>query len=145
MGVQTFRYAASGGINTGLGFVIFYIGFKFIFREKPLDIGFYALEAHSAALILSFCICFPFGFFLMKYVVFSDSKMKGRVQLFRYLMIYVFNLGINYVLLRLFVENLKIYPVFAQVLTTCIIILFSYVAQRNFTFKIRNAEDEITG
>jgi putative flippase GtrA len=60
-------------------------------------------------------------------------------------MIYVFNLGINYVLLRLFVENLKIYPVFAQVLTTCIIILFSYVAQRNFTFKIRNAEDEITG
>ncbi|MEO6611314.1 MAG: GtrA family protein [Chitinophagaceae bacterium] len=145
MGLQTFRYAASGGINTGLGFIIFYIAFKFIFKEKPLDLGFYAFEAHSAALFLSFCICFPFGFFLMKYVVFSDSKMKGRVQLFRYLLIYVFNLGINYVLLRLFVENLKIYAVFAQILTTCIMIIFSYIAQRNFTFKIRNAEDEITG
>jgi len=145
VGLQTFRYAASGGINTGLGFVIFYIGFKFIFREKPVDLDFYVFEAHSAALFLSFCICFPVGFFLMKYVVFTDSKTKGRVQLFRYFMLYVFNLGINYVLLRLFVENLKIYPVFAQILTTCIIILFSYVAQRNFTFKIRNAEDEITG
>lgn len=145
MGLQTFRYAASGSFNTGLGFTIFYIGFKFIFKEKPVDLGFYVFEAHSAALFLSFLVCFPFGFFLMKYVVFSDSHMKGRVQLFRYFMLYVFNLGLNYVLLRLFVENLKIYPVFAQILTTCIIILFSYIAQRNFTFKIRNTEDEITG
>lgn len=145
MGLQTFRYAASGGVNTALGYIIFYIGFKFIFRERPVDLSFFALEAHSAALVLSFCICFPFGFFLMKYVVFSDSKMKGRVQLFRYFMLYVFNLGFNYILLRLFVESLHIYPTFAQIITTAIIILFSYVAQRNFTFKIRNTEDEITG
>ncbi len=144
IGLQTFRYATSGLGNTALGFVVFYVSFKFIFWEKPFDMGFYALEAHSAALILSFCISFPVGFFLMKYVVFSDSQMKGRVQLFRYFMIYAFNLGLNYVLLRLFVETLKIYPVFAQILTTVIIILFSYVAQRNFTFKIRSQEDELT-
>jgi putative flippase GtrA len=145
MGLQTFRYAASGGINTALGYIIFYIGFKFIFQEKPFDIGFLVLESHSAALLLSFCFCFPFGFFLMKYVVFSDSNMKGRVQLFRYFMLYIFNLGLNYVLLRLFVESLHIYPTFAQVITTVILVLFSYIAQRNFTFKIRNTEDEITG
>ncbi len=145
MGLQTFRYAASGGLNTGLGFIVFYIGFKFIFREHPVDLRLYVLEAHSAALFLSFCICFPFGFFLMKYVVFTDSTMKGRVQLFRYFMLYVFNLGLNYIFLRVFVETMKIYPVVAQIITTVIIILFSYVAQRNFTFKIRNAEDEITG
>lgn len=145
MGIQTFRYAASGGINTGLGFIIFYIGFKFLFREVPVDLGFYVFEAHSAALLLAFCFCFPFGFFLMKYVVFSDSKMKGKVQLFRYFMLYAFNLLLNYILLRLFVESLKVYPTFAQVITTIIIILFSYIAQRNFTFRIRNAEDEFTG
>jgi putative flippase GtrA len=145
MGLQTFRYAASGGVNTILGFIIFYIGFKFIFKEKPFDLGFYAFEAHSAALFLSFCFSFLFGFFLMKYVVFTDSTMKGKVQLFRYFMLYVFNLGFNYILLRLFVETLKIYPTFAQIITTCIIVLFSYVVQRNFTFKIRNQEDEITG
>ncbi len=145
MGLQTFRYAASGSINTALGFIIFYIGFKFIFREKPVDLGFYVFEAHSAALLLAFCISFPFGFFLMKYVVFNDSNMRGRVQLFRYFMIYLFNLGLNYILLKVFVENLNIYPTFAQIITTVIIILFSYIAQRNFTFKIRDAEDEITG
>ncbi len=145
MGLQTFRYAASGGINTALGYIIFYITFKFIFRALPVDLGFYVVEAHSAALLVSFCICFPFGFFLMKYVVFTDSKMKGRVQLFRYFMLYVFNLGFNYILLRLFVETLHVYPTIAQVITTAIIVLFSWVVQRNFTFKIRNTEDEITG
>jgi putative flippase GtrA len=145
IGLQTFRYAASGGVNTILGLAVFYIGFKFIFKAKPFDIGFYAFEAHSAALFLSFCFSFCFGFFLMKYVVFSDSTMKGKVQLFRYFMLYVFNLGLNYILLRLFVESFKIYPTFAQLITTGIIILFSYVVQRNFTFKIRNTEEEITG
>ncbi len=145
MGLQTYRYAASGGINTALGYIIFYIAFKFIFKGNPVDINMVVLEAHTAALILSFLICFPFGFFLMKYVVFSDSDMKGRVQLFRYFALYVFNLGLNYVLLRLFVETLKVYPTIAQIITTAIIILFSYIAQRNFTFRIRNAEDEIRG
>jgi putative flippase GtrA len=145
MGLQTFRYAASGGGNTVLGLLVFYISFKFIFKEKPFDLGFYAFEAHSAALFVSFCVSFCAGFFLMKYVVFSDSNMKGRVQLFRYFMLYLFNLGLNYVLLRLFVETLKVYPTFAQLITTAIIILFSYIVQRNFTFKIRNVEEEITG
>ncbi len=131
--------------NTLLGLLVFYISFKFIFKEKPFDIGFYAFEAHSAALFLSFCVSFPFGFFLTKYVVFSDSNMKGKIQLFRYFMLYVFNLALNYVLLRLFVETFKVYPTFAQLITIAIVILFSYVVQRNFTFKIRNVEEEITG
>ena len=145
MGIQTFRYAASGGANTLLGLAVFYTSFKFIFRAVPVDLGFYVFEAHSMALFLSFCVSFLFGFFLMKYVVFSDSKMKGRVQLFRYLLLYIFNLGINYVLLRLFVESFHVYPTIAQVITTVIIVLFSYIAQRNFTFRIRKTEDEITG
>lgn len=144
MSLQTFRYAASGSANTMLGFIIFYIGFKFIFKEKPVDLGFYVFEAHSASLLLAFCFSFPVGFFLMKYVVFSDSNMRGKVQLLRYFMLYLFNLGLNYILLRLFVEGLRIYPTFAQIITTFIIIFFSYIAQRNFTFKIRNAEDDIT-
>ena len=143
MGVQTFRYAASGAINTVLGYVLFYIAFKFVFRARPVDFDFYVFEAHSAALMVSFIFCFPFGFFLMKYVVFTDSKMKGRIQLLRYFALYLFNLGLNYILLKLFVESLQIYPTIAQVITTAIIIVFSYVAQRNFTFRIRNEEEEI--
>ena len=98
-----------------------------------------------AALFISFCITFPIGFFMSKYVVFSDSQMKGKVQLIRYFMICLFNLALNYILLKILVENAHIYPVFAQVLTTSIVVLFSYLAQRHFSFKANTAEEESTG
>jgi putative flippase GtrA len=143
MPLQTYRYAASGGINTVLGLALYYISFKFILKEQDLDLGFFAFKSHVAALFIAFCFSFPFGFFLMKYVVFSDSNMRGRIQLFRYFMLYVFNLLMNYLLLKLFVERFYIYPTIAQLITTALIIGFSYLAQRHFTFKIRDAEKDL--
>ncbi|HQW45001.1 MAG: GtrA family protein [Chitinophagaceae bacterium] len=141
MNLQTFRYAASGGGNTLLGLIIYYISYKYIFAEKVFKFDFYAFEGHIAALIVSFCITFPVGFFMSKYVVFNDSKMKGRIQLFRYFMICLFNLALNYLLLKVFVEKFNIYPVIAQVFTIAIVVAFSYVAQRNFSFKATPDED----
>lgn len=133
--IQTFRYAASGAGNTVLGLLTYYISYKYIFAEKEFDFGFYAFKGHIAALILSFCVTFPVGFFMAKYVVFSDSAMKGKVQLVRYLMVCLFNLALNYILLKIIVEKFYIYPVIAQILTICIVVVFSYIAQRNFSFK----------
>ena len=135
MPVQTFRYALTGAGNTLLGLTSFYITYKFILKGRHLDLGFYAFESHTFALIVSFIVSFIVGFFLMKYVVFDDSKIRGHVQIFRYLMVCLFNLVLNYLLLKVSVEIWNIYPVFAQIGTTIIVILFSYMAQRHFTFK----------
>lgn len=135
MNIQTFRYAASGGGNTLLGLLTYYISYKYIFAEKTFDIGFFAFKGHIAALILSFGVTFPVGFFLSKYVVFNDSNMKGRIQLFRYLMVCLFNLALNYILLKILVEAFHVYPVAAQGITICIVVVFSYIAQRNYSFK----------
>ena len=145
MNLQTFRYAASGGGNVLLGFLVYFIGFRYILQESDLHFGFYAFKAHVAALFLSFCITFPVGFFMSKYVVFSDSKIKGHIQLFRYFMICLFNLALNYILLKIFVERFSIYPVVAQVLTTAIVVVFSYLAQRHFSFKAAAVTEEAKG
>jgi putative flippase GtrA len=142
MNLQTFRYAASGGGNTLLGLIIYTISYKFIFGEEMFDFGFYAFKGHIAALVVSFLVTFPVGFFMSKYVVFSDSNMKGRIQLFRYFMVCLFNLVLNYILLKIMVETFHIYPVFAQVLTICVVIIFSYIAQRNYSFKATEDEEE---
>ena len=143
MNLQTFRYAAAGSGNTLLGLIIYFISFKYVFFEKTFHFSFYAFEGHIAALFLSFFFFFPVGFFMSKYVVFSDSFMKGRVQLFRYFLVCMFNLFINYLLLKILVEKFQVYPVFAQIMTIAIVILFSYVAQRNFSFKA-SLPDEYT-
>lgn len=136
MPLQTFRYAAAGGMNTLLGFLVYTLGFTLLFEGQVYDLGFYAFKAHSASLFLSFMVTFPIGFFLSKYVVFIDSALEGRVQLFRYLMVCLFNLVLNYILLKVLVEQLYIHAVPAQIITVVVVVLFSYLAQRNFSFKV---------
>jgi putative flippase GtrA len=133
--LQTFRYAVCGGSNTLLGLFIYTVSYKYVLRERILDLGFYAFKPHIAALFIAFCINFPIGFLLMKFVVFHDSTVKGRVQLFRYFVIFVVSLFINYWLLKLLVEVLHVYAVAAQIITTAIIVLFSYIMQRHYSFK----------
>lgn len=135
MPLQTFRYAACGGGNTVLGFLIYTLGFTIIFKGKVFDFGFYALKPHVASLLLAFLINFPVGFLLMKYVVFVDSNLRGRVQLFRYFFVFLSNLVLNYLVLKLLVEYLHWNAIFSQVLATAIVILTSYILQRYFTFK----------
>jgi putative flippase GtrA len=136
--LQTFRYASCGGANTLLGFFLYTFSYKFIFRQQVFNVGLYAFKPHIAALIFSFLINFPVGFVLMKYVVFADSNIRGRVQLFRYFFVFLSNLIINYFLLKLLVEIVKMNAIVAQVISTAVVITISYLLQRHFTFKIED-------
>jgi putative flippase GtrA len=57
-------------------------------------------------------------------------------------MICLFNLALNYILLKILVEKAHVYAVFAQFLTTAIVILFSYLVQRHFSFRAETEEAE---
>ena len=142
MPLQTFRYAACGGSNTVLGLVIYSLAFKYILHEQDLDLGFYAFKPHIAALFISFSVNFPLGFILMKFVVFSESNIKGRVQLFRYFIFFVFCLFLNYVLLKLLVEIMGWYAIVAQIITTVIVVIVSYLTQKHFTFKVEKKDED---
>ena len=141
MPLQTFRYAACGGANTVLGLLIYSFSYKYLLREQDLDLGFYAFKPHIAALFFSFSINFPLGFILMKYLVFNESTIRGRIQLFRYFIFFIFCLFLNYVLLKLFVEILYLYAILAQVITTVIVVCVSYITQKHFTFKVERKEE----
>lgn len=134
---QTFRYAACGGGNMVLGLIVYFVFYRFVFREQDFDFGFYAFKPHIAALFVSFCVSFTVGFLLMKYVVFVDSNLKGRIQLFRYFVSFGFNLFVDYILLKLFVEVLHIDAIISKLISTCVVVLISYLSQKHFSFKVK--------
>jgi len=111
------------------------MSFEYLFHGDVWDLGFYAVKPHSASLFLSFCVTFPIGFFMSKYVVFSDSDLSGRVQLFRYFLICQFNLFLNWILLKIGVEFMQIHPLPAQMITIAFVVAVSYLAQRYFSFR----------
>ena len=134
---QTFRYAVCGGSNTVLGLAVYFISYEYIFRKENFDLGFFAFKPHIAALFASFCISFVTGFLLNKFVVFVESNLRGRIQLFRYFVSFSINLVLNYALLKLFVEVLHLNVLFSQFVTTCIVVVVGYLSQRHFTFRIK--------
>jgi len=135
MPLQTFRYAACGGANTLLDIVMYAIAYNFILHKQDLNIGFFVFKPHIASIIIAFLVSFPTGFFLMRNIVFTQSTLQGRVQLFRYFVLVVVCLFLNYIFIKLFVEQFHIYPTIAKVLTTIIVVSFSYLTQKNYTFK----------
>ncbi|HSN09930.1 MAG TPA: GtrA family protein [Hanamia sp.] len=134
---QTFRYAVCGGSNMILDIFLFYTSFNFILHKKILDLGFIALKPYNAALGMAFCITFPVGFLLNKYIVFSSSYLRGHIQLFRYMLIVALNLFLNYLILNLLVEYFHFYPTISKIFATVIIVTFSFLSQKHFTFRVK--------
>ena len=133
----TYYYAACGGGNLDLSWLLFFVFFQFLFQKQVFYIEWidYSLSAYTLSSFLCFLIAFGVGFLLMKYVVFTKSELKGRIQLFRYGLSSLLTWFAHWVILKLFIEWLGFYPSIANVISSCIVVLISYLLQKKFTFK----------
>lgn len=138
MPIQTFRYAACGGGNTFLDIFIYWVSFKYILHQTTIiHLPFYAVSPEIAAQLMAFCVSFPTGFFLMRNLVFPESNLRGRVQLFRYLLLVLVCLVLNVIFIKFFVTICHVYAPFAKVLATVFVVTFSYLTQKHFTFRVK--------
>ena len=133
----TYYYAACGGGNLVLSWLLFFVFFQFLFQKQVFYIDWinYSLSAYTLSSFLCFLISFGVGFLLMKYVVFTESELKGRIQLFRYGLSSLMTWFAHWMILKLFIEWLGFYPSIANVISSCIVVLISYLLQKKFTFK----------
>ncbi len=135
LSIETFRYAATGGANLVLDIVLYFLFFHYVILEQNLDLGFVVISPHIAAFLLVFPITFTTGFLLAKYITFTQSALRGKKQLLRYGMTVIGSILLNYLLLKLFVEKMDIYPTPSKMITTALVVAYSYIAQKYFTFK----------
>ena len=135
---ETFRYAVTGGFNTAFDILLYFVFYNFILGKKIVDLGFIAISPHIAAFLFVFPITFATGFLLAKYITFTASSIRGRVQLSRYALTVTGSIILNYIMLKILVEYFMIWPTVAKTITTIVVVLYSYLAQRYFTFKTGN-------
>ena len=133
--VEIYRYGVCGGANVVFDWVLYFLVYNIIFKNKLFELGIITLSSHIAALVITFPIVTISGFLLQKYVTFTASNLRGRVQLIRYLLIVLANLLINYVGLKLFVDSLNFYPTPSKMIVTVVTVVCSYIGQKKFTFR----------
>ena len=161
MSEQLFRYAACGGGNMVLDWVLYFLVYNFvighdlvylnlpIFKLSDLQI---CLTPHIATLCIVFPITLLTGFWLQKYVTFKPSNLQPQKssnpqtlkpsnpqtlrQLFRYILIVAVNLAVNYFGLKLCVETLGWYPTPSKMVITLFTVAISYFGQKYYTFRL---------
>ena len=144
---QLFRYAACGGGNMVLDWVLYFILYNFVvghdlvYLSLPLNTKLSTLNyeicltPHIMTLLIVFPITLFTGFWLNKYVTFTQSSLRGYNQLWRYILIVMVNLLVNYFGLKLFVEVCGIYPTPSKMIITIITVIISFFGQKYFSFK----------
>ena len=132
---QTYYYLACGGGNTLFALVLYYLIYNNLLHQEDLNLYIITFKAHMASLFLTTAITFPIGFYLTKFIVWSDSNLETKKQFFRHFAFLIFGTLLNYFLLKLFVEILEWWAMPSQILTTVIIVIFSYLTQKYISFK----------
>ena len=136
--VDTFRYLASGGFTAVASILAYFVIYNFVLFQQNVQLGNYLITAPIAALALEALFTFLLGFTLNKYLVFTKSNLKGRVQMFRYATVFGTNIFLNYALMKILVEAFHFYPSIAKALITIVLAVFSYFSQKYFSFKIKS-------
>ena len=133
--LQTFRYAACGGLNMVLDAVWYFVIYHYIVAERFFDLGVVVLSPHIASMLVVFPITFFNGFWLNRNVAFKASPLSGQTQLFRYALSIVGSILLTYAGLKLFVEVCGFWPTPSKVLTTILTVIYSFLAAKYFTFR----------
>ncbi|RYF94423.1 MAG: GtrA family protein [Chitinophagaceae bacterium] len=135
--LNTFRYLATGGITAGTSIIGYFLIYNYVLGQDDIRFNQYLITAHTLALIINSVLTFLVGFVMNKYLVFTQSTLKGRIQLFRYGTVFATNILLNFAMLKILVEGLHFYPSIANAIITIILGLFSYFSQKYFSFRIK--------
>lgn len=143
---QVFRYAACGGGNMVLDWVLYFLIYNFVIGHDNVILSFsylpiFSFEQVITPHIATLCIVFPItlftGFLLQKYVTFTQSDLHGARQLMRYITIVAINLAVNYFGLKLCVEVWGWYPTPSKMFITAITVVISYFGQKYYSFRVK--------
>jgi putative flippase GtrA len=143
MTIHFFRYGITGSINLVFDWVLYFLIYNFVLSHKMLELGFVTISSHIATLGIKFPIILVSGFLIQRYVTFSQSVIRGRVQLFRYVIVVIINLSINYAGLKLLVDYFDLYPTPSNMIVSIFTIGISFLLQKHFTFKMIDVENSI--
>jgi len=133
----TYYYAVAGCTNLLSGWVLFWVLDRWVIHSKRVVLPFFEHPVHSYTVIAAACgvFSFLFGFTMMRYIVFTESQLKGRVQFFRYGLSALISATVNWILIKLMVDTFAWNASLCNVFASVVVVTISYFLQRKFSFR----------
>jgi putative flippase GtrA len=135
---KVFRYFIAAGTATVVDVVVYFITYNYILFKKDFALSdVIVVSAPSISLVISFSCGLLTNFVISKYYVFTESNIKGRHQLVRYVLVALFVLMLNYFFMSFLIKGLNWYPTLSRVVSALTIGVVSFVFHKVFSFKVR--------
>ncbi len=136
------RYFFSAGIATGVDITVYFLAFNFIYQKQDIHLfNLVVLSAPTGSLILSYTCGLVTNFLITKYLVFTESDLKGIHQLARYILVALLILFMNYLLMSFLIKVLDWYPTLSRVVSALSIGLLSFVIHKFYSFRVSGNEN----
>lgn len=131
------RYFFSAGTATFVDVAVYFITFNYILKKTDLTfVTPLVITAPMASLVVSYSCGLMTNFLITKYLVFSESNLRGRHQLMRYLLVAGVILVLNYFFMKLLIQVLEWYPTLARITSAITIGLLSFIFHKYYSFKV---------
>lgn len=122
--IQIFKFVIVGGIATIIDWLIYFILYKFIKLEPII------------ANIISFSVSVVYNYYASCKYVFKVNKEKSKTRQFTEFIIFsLIGLGINELLIFIFVNKLSWNAMLVKILATLIVMVFNFITRKKFLEK----------
>lgn len=122
--IQIFKFVIVGGIATIIDWLIYFILYKFIKLEPII------------ANIISFSVSVIYNYYASCKYVFKVNKEKSKTRQFTEFIIFsLIGLGINELLIFIFVNKLSWNAMLVKILATIIVMVFNFITRKKFLEK----------
>jgi putative flippase GtrA len=133
---RIFRYFISAGLATWVDIVVYFLAFNHLYEKTDIVLAEGIVVASTtASLIMSYTAGLITNFTLTKMIVFKESDLQTHKQLFRYVLVAMLVLALNWVLMRFLIRSLDWYPTIARGTSAVLIGVLSFSIHKVFSFR----------
>ena len=130
--IKVILYLFVGGTAALVEWGLFYLFFYYLLVGLGLNVDTLTMVATA----LAFGLSTLYHYFLGNILVFdSGSKYDKSKELSLVFLVSIMGLLFNLVLMYIFVGLLALQPMFAKVLTSCIVVVWNYLSRKKWIFK----------
>jgi len=139
------RYFFSAGIATVVDVTVYFVTFNYILQKQDLPfIDPLVITAPIGSLVVSYSCGLMTNFIITKYMVFTESDLRGRHQLLRYLQVAAIILVLNYFFMKFLIHILEWYPTISRIVSALTIGMLSFLFHKFYSFKVVNKSENIS-
>lgn len=140
--LKVVRYFFAASSATLVDVSVYFLAFNYIYhKENIYFFDFFVLSAPTASLILSYTCGLITNFLITKFLVFTDSDLKTYHQFFRFVLVALGVLVLNYAFMSILIRQFEWYPTIARAFSAIIIGVLSFITHKTFSFRVKNNEE----